>query len=200
MCKTSCVHMHMYKLCPGVEPELRVFMRASKYPVQADFKNGSYRQCVRRSLPLIDYQNCDCREHCYDETYITVTNRSPWPPHWEISSLVKLIDSVEGKTNNTLSANDISERLMKLSIYYNEFKERVSEEKPLYDVLTIISDLGGQMGLFMGASLLSLAEIIALAGQWLKRYLCKVAKSIEMSLQPISQCAFRELRRSIRRK
>ena len=116
MCKTSCAHMHMYKLCPGVEPELRVFMRASKYPVQADFKNGSYRQCVRRSLPLIDYQNCDCREHCYDETYITVTNRSPWPPHWEISSLVKLIDSVEGKTNNTLSANDISERLMKLSI------------------------------------------------------------------------------------
>ena len=100
--------------------------------------------------------------------------------------MLKLIENIEGKTNNTLSANDIRERLMKLSIYYNEFKENVSEEHPLYDLLTIVSDLGGQMGLFMGASLLSLAEIIALVGKRLKRYLCKCDKSIGVSSQPIS--------------
>ena len=187
LCINSCAYKQMYEMCPGVLPEMRVFMKASKYPVQADFTNDSFWQCIWRSLPLINYQHCDCREHCYDETYIKVINRSPWPPHWEIPSLLKLIESVEGKTNNTLSANDIRERLMKLSIYYNEFKENVSEEKPLYDLLTIISDLGGQMGLFMGASLLSLAEIIALLGQWLKRYLCRCDKSIGMSPQPISQ-------------
>ena len=186
MCTESCALKQLYKICSFVLPEMRVFMTASEYPMQADKINPSLLRCLLRSKSQIDYQLCDCPEHCYDEKYTTVIYHNSWPPHQEVPSLLKLIDNIEGKTNMTLSVNDIRERLMKLSIYYNEFKENVSEEQPLYDLLAIISDLGGQMGLFMGASLLSLAEILALAGQGFKRYLNSCHKFIRISPKPIT--------------
>ena len=186
MCTESCAHKQLYKMCSVVSPEMRIFMKASKYTVQADNNRSSLAICLMRSIPQINYQLCDCPEHCYDERYTTVINQNPWPPHQEEPPLFKLIDNLEGKANMTLSANDIRERLMKLSIYYNEFKENISEEQPLYDLLAIVSDLGGQMGLFMGASLLSLAEIMALVGQSFKRYLCSYHKSIRISPKPVN--------------
>ena len=189
MCKNSCGLKKVYEMCQGILPGMRVFMQASEYPAQGHLKNLTFLKCLLKSAPQINYQQCDCPELCYDETYTTVTTHSPWPPRWEVASLLKLIDTMEGKANETLSANDIRERLMKVSIYYNEFKEYVAEEHPLYDILTIISDLGGQMGLFMGASLLSLAEIIALVGHGFKRCLHKCAESIGMSSKPIRQCS-----------
>ena len=173
MCMSSCALKKLYKLCPGVIPEMRVFMKGPEFPVQADRENASFWKCVVNGLAQLDYKDCDCREHCNDETYTTVINRNPWPQHWHESSSMKLLNDVEGKTNRTLSKAEIRERLMKVSIYYNEFRESFSEERPMYDLVTIAGDLGGQMGLFMGASLLSLVEVIALMAQRFKRFLCK---------------------------
>ena len=189
MCSSSCALKKLYGLCPGVIPEMRVFMKGSEFPVQADTDNASFWECIVHGLAQINYKDCDCRDHCDDETYTTVINRNPWPQHWHASSFMQLINDIEGKTNRSLSKADIRERLMKVSIYYNEFRETFSEERPVYDLVTIASNLGGQMGLFMGASLLSLAEVIALVAQRFKRFLCKCDKSTETSPQPISERA-----------
>ena len=181
MCYSSCAYKQLYKICPGVTTEMKVFMKAPKYPLQADIYNLSFWKCLQKSLTQITYKKCDCPEHCDDETYTTVINRSPWPQYWQASSYKKLVADIQGTTNRTLSAADISRRLFKVSIYYEDFNEKIFEERPLYDLPTIVSDLGGQMGLFMGASLISIAEIISLAATCFKRYLCRNDKSVEFS-------------------
>ena len=186
MCFSSCAYKQVYKACPGVIPEMKVFMKAPSFPLLADIYNVSFWKCVENSVSQLDYLKCDCPQHCNDETYTTVINRNPWPQLWQVPSFMKLINDVEGKANRTLPATEIREKLIKLTIYYSEFRENASEEQPFYDLFTILSDLGGQMGLFMGASLLSLAEIIALTATCLRRYLCRLGKSIELSPSPRS--------------
>ena len=186
MCYASCGLTQLYRLCPGVLPEMKVFMKAPEFPVQADPRNASYWKCIQSSLSRLEFQHCDCRSSCDDEAYTTVVNRNPWPPNWQAPSFLKLINKMEGKSNLGLPANDIRDRLIKISIYYENFREHVSEEHPLYDLSTIASNLGGQMGLFMGASLLSLAEIVALVVTYFTRRQSKHGKVIEVSPQPIS--------------
>ena len=171
----------VYEMCPGVFPELKMFMKAPEFPIPADITNLSFWRCVGNALPQISYQNCDCRENCDDETYTTTVNRHPWPQRFQAPSLMELISSVERKSVSELTASDVRDRLIKISIHYQDFKEHVSEEKPLYDFSTIISDLGGLMGLFLGASLVSLAEIIALVATYVKRRLLKRKNTIEVS-------------------
>ena len=181
MCLSSCAYKQAYKICPGVLPEMKVFMKAPKFPLSADIYNASFWECLQKSLTKIDYRLCDCPEHCHEEIYTTVISRNPWPQYWQASSFMKLVNDIEGTTNRTLSTAEISKRLLKVSIYYENFKEYIYEEQPLYDLSTIASDLGGQMGLFMGASLISIAEIISLAATCFKRCLCRSEKSIELS-------------------
>ena len=181
MCFSSCAYMQMYKMCSGVKPEMKVFMNEKEFPLKADIRNASFSKCQQKSLSHLDFQGCDCSEHCYEEIYTTAIDRNPWPQYWQAPSYVKLINDIEGKTNRTLSTIEIRERLLKVSIYYEDLEEHVSEEQPLYDLLTIVSDLGGQMGLFMGASLLSLAEIVALTVIYFKGRFARSDKAIELS-------------------
>ena len=176
MCYASCGLKQLYRLCPGVMPEMKVFMRAPEFPMQADPSNHTYWNCIQNSLNRIEFQQCDCRLYCDDETYTTVVNRNTWPPNWQAPSFLQLINKMEGRNNSGLSANSIRNRLIKVSIYYENFRELVFEERPLFDLSTVAGNLGGQMGLFMGASLLSLAEIFALVVTYFTRTQSKRGK------------------------
>lgn len=50
--------------------------------------------------------------------------------------------------------------ILKVSIYYDDLRYTFVEETPAIDFVTLIGVIGGQFGLFMGASFLSFAEVI----------------------------------------
>ena len=186
MCYSSCVLKKLYKICPGVIPEMKVFMKAPVYPVEADVFNSSFWACVSQNIVNITYEDCRCSEHCDEEVYTTVTSRNPWPQDWQTLSFLELVNKVEGVKNRSLSKNEIRQRLAKITIYYPDFREHISKEQASYDLSGIASDLGGQMGLFLGASLLSLAEIIALVLTYIKRKLVESNRVTEVSLKSIN--------------
>ena len=168
MCYASCFYKAMYKLCHGVMPSVRAFMHAPEYPIHDN--SARFWACLTGNQSSIDYTKCECRPHCYEEVYKLTVSRSTWPQNWQTRSFARLIKGVEEKELN-LSAEEIRDRLIKVVIYYEDFMETIYEEIPLYNILSIVSDLGGQMGLFLGASLLSLAEIVALMIGVMKRKL-----------------------------
>ena len=169
MCYTSCALKMLYRLCHGVLPEMSTFMNGEEFPKKADIKNGSFWKCLAESIYKLFDINCNCRLHCHELTYTVVANRNPWPQKWQVQSFAKLINSVEGIQNRSLSHDQIRQRLMKVSIYYDDFSERIYQEKALYDLDSLAGNIGGLMGLFLGASLLSLAEIFEMAFSYIKR-------------------------------
>ncbi|KAL5007612.1 hypothetical protein ScPMuIL_016418 [Solemya velum] len=60
--------------------------------------------------------------------------------------------------NQTLRMN-----FAKVLIYYNDMNLQYIEEEPLYGTTRFLSDVGGTMGLYIGASVLSLCEVIDVA-------------------------------------
>lgn len=58
--------------------------------------------------------------------------------------------------------NYIRQRMAQVNIYYESLDTEVTEEKPAYDFNAFGSDVGGNMGLFLGCSLLTLCEFVDL--------------------------------------
>ncbi|XP_068747617.1 acid-sensing ion channel 4-A-like [Montipora capricornis] len=56
----------------------------------------------------------------------------------------------------------VRKRMAHINIYYETLDTEVTEEKPAYDLNDFGSDAGGNMGLFLGCSLLTLCEFVDL--------------------------------------
>jgi len=54
----------------------------------------------------------------------------------------------------------ILQSIVKLNIFYNSLSYTVSTESPQMDIISLIANIGGNLGLFMGVCLFSLAEIV----------------------------------------
>ncbi len=91
---------------------------------------------------------------------------------WQAKMLSPVIAAATGERHGNYSIEEIRQKLIKISIYYDEFSEVVNEESQLYTFLNVVSDIGGHMGLLLGASWISLVEILMLlidiiAGRWM---------------------------------
>ncbi|XP_060598499.1 acid-sensing ion channel 4-A-like [Ruditapes philippinarum] len=51
---------------------------------------------------------------------------------------------------------------LRVLIYYEDLNYELIEEEPLYEPVRFLSDIGGTMGLFLGASALTFVEILQL--------------------------------------
>lgn len=70
--------------------------------------------------------------------------------------------------NNFLSASSIEEArrsFLWINFYYKDLNYKVVSESPLWSVNSLLSNLGGNLGLFVGISLLSLVEIVEITIQ-----------------------------------
>ncbi|CAD5115676.1 DgyrCDS4630 [Dimorphilus gyrociliatus] len=63
---------------------------------------------------------------------------------------------------NDLTATFFNENFLQLELFYKELTERKVSQKRAYESMTLLSDLGGLMGLLLGASVLTLFEVIDL--------------------------------------
>ncbi|XP_078692023.1 acid-sensing ion channel 1C-like [Branchiostoma floridae x Branchiostoma belcheri] len=69
--------------------------------------------------------------------------------------------------------------LLKLNIYYEALNYEQISESPGYEVENLLGDLGGQLGLWVGMSLLSAMEVVEIFAD-LFAILCKKISSKEM--------------------
>ena len=177
MCYMSCVHKSLYSICGGFLSDMMVFLEPTEYNKTRNISYNTLLRCMNRELTSIDLNSCNCKPHCFEETYSFTTNRYPWPSKRQISTLSKMVNKLEGVENRTLNLSDLRDRLAKVSISYETFKEVVHIEAPLYDFLSVASDVGGQMGLFLGASIISLIEILSLLIVYITRKIFKKSKA-----------------------
>ncbi|NXE99934.1 ASIC2 protein, partial [Menura novaehollandiae] len=53
----------------------------------------------------------------------------------------------------------ISENILVLDIFFEALNYETIEQKKAYEVAALLGDIGGQMGLFLGASILTILEL-----------------------------------------
>jgi hypothetical protein len=59
-----------------------------------------------------------------------------------------------------LNSDRAKESVVRVNIFYDSLSYTMSTESPKMDVISLLSNIGGNLGLFLGVSLISVCELI----------------------------------------
>ncbi|XP_072900743.1 acid-sensing ion channel 4-A-like [Hemitrygon akajei] len=113
-----------------------------------------YMECADRALDnLITMANfsCECETPCHVTRYNKELSMVKIPRRGSSKFLAKRFNTSE---------QNIKENYLVLDIYFEALNYETIEQKKAYDVAGLLGDIGGHMGLFIGASILTILEII----------------------------------------
>ncbi|ELU12198.1 hypothetical protein CAPTEDRAFT_204744 [Capitella teleta] len=97
------------------------------------------------------------------------------------NSEVYFDDYIEG---NSLNSAFYTNNFLQVELFYKELTERKVSQQKAYEFANLLSELGGLMGLLLGASVLSIFEIIDLC---VYNFFRKVMKSRDDKVKPSSE-------------
>ncbi|KXJ18124.1 Acid-sensing ion channel 3 [Exaiptasia diaphana] len=133
------------------------------YCSPSEIRNDSSADELAKVRP----NNCGCPIACKEITYTTVQSLAYFPSR-------SFMEMYANDTQNlNLALWEIRARFMTVVAYFEELNTEVSIEKPFYDINDFGSDLGGNLGLFLGCSVLTIMEFLDL----LIMYCCQKLRS-----------------------
>ncbi|CAI9160866.1 unnamed protein product [Rangifer tarandus platyrhynchus] len=137
--KCGCRMMHMPGSAPVCSPQ-------------------QYKDCAHPALDaLLRKDACRCPNPCASTRYAKELSMVRMPSRAAARYLAR---------KHNRSEAYIEENVLALDIFFEALNYEVVEQKKAYEMSELLGDIGGQMGLFIGASLLTILEILD--------YLCEV--------------------------
>lgn len=135
--------------------------------------------CILYYLPKIYHLPRLCNstdEKCYQRIKDNYANgeidclKSCLPPCQEINyetdiSFLKYPSIAKTKENGERieQVRQIREDILKVNVYFKSSDVKITEEQMTYKIENLLSDIGGQLGLFSGYSVLTVVELVSLA-------------------------------------
>ena len=102
-----------------------------------------------------------CPLECNSNEYQITTTFSQYPTRqYAEQNLIKNPVIASKFQNEKLIYETIKQSVLSLNIYYDDLSYTESVESPKLEIVDLVSNIGGVMGVFVGASLLSFFEII----------------------------------------
>ncbi|XP_030077307.1 LOW QUALITY PROTEIN: acid-sensing ion channel 2-like [Microcaecilia unicolor] len=112
-----------------------------------------YKECAEPALGLLaekDSNYCICRMPCNLTRYSKELSMVKIPSKTSAKYLEKRFNKSE---------KYISENVLILDVYFEALNYETIEQKKAYEVAGLLGDIGGHMGLFIGASILTILEL-----------------------------------------
>ncbi|GFO36399.1 amiloride-sensitive sodium channel subunit beta [Plakobranchus ocellatus] len=173
-CQKSCVQKHIYKLCqccdvgfPCIEDALQ---RSTGIMAREDNIIPICNTTVFKTIKCIadieeDFTDnkLDCTKNCppaCEETSFSMTVSSA---HWPTRDYRQTLLSQHGLDQNVTQPLEAAERsFLKLEIYFDSLNVGKVISQPAFTWNKLLSDIGGQLGLLLGFSILTAVEILEL--------------------------------------
>uniref|UniRef100_A0A8C6RN02 Bile acid-sensitive ion channel n=2 Tax=Nannospalax galili TaxID=1026970 RepID=A0A8C6RN02_NANGA len=122
-------------------------------------KLQKYFNCISPFLDYIELKglctmgthNSSCPVSCEDTEYQTTVSYSTFPSQ-------KALKFLSNKLNQ--SEEYIRENLVNIEINYSDLNYKITQQQKAVGVPELLADVGGQLGLFCGASMITIMEII----------------------------------------
>ncbi|XP_065666594.1 acid-sensing ion channel 1C isoform X1 [Hydra vulgaris] len=153
-CLMKCRAEFIISIC-----KCRSFQHAGQAPVCLPHE---IRDCVRPAIATFmnESDHCECPVPCEKIRYQTQLSYAQMPAKHYSEALAKLKHIDEERMRHFLRDN-----LLELDLYFEEMTTQVIQQVPAYDEESLFGDIGGQVGLFLGASMLTILEIVDLLGR-----------------------------------
>ena len=124
--------------------------------IKLDFENTNLRLKCGDSL---------CPEECLKVNYLTSVSTATYPTDEYCKYLqnqVSLTSRFRNETNFNILTAQIKNSFVKINVFYNDITYTLLHESPTTTWDSLIGQIGGQLGLFIGISFLSMIELLEL--------------------------------------
>ena len=103
----------------------------------------------------------ECPLECEYVTYITSVSTSVYPSSSYADGIIKYM--IQARLNKqNVSLYDIRNNMLAINVYYSKLNYKSYQESAKTEMVDLVSNIGGTIGLFLGVSFLSFIEIIDL--------------------------------------
>ncbi|KAK1158984.1 acid-sensing ion channel 2-like isoform X1 [Acipenser oxyrinchus oxyrinchus] len=112
-----------------------------------------YKECAEPALAMLTEKNsnyCVCRTPCNLTRYNKELSMVKIPSKTSARYLEKKFNKTE---------KYIADNILVLDVFFEALNYETIEQKKAYEVAGLLGDIGGQMGLFIGASILTILEL-----------------------------------------
>ncbi|XP_065111570.2 acid-sensing ion channel 2 isoform X2 [Paramisgurnus dabryanus] len=124
-----------------------------------------YKDCAEpalAALSAVEGTNCICRSPCNMTRYNKELSMVKIPSKTSARYLEKKFNKSE---------KYITDNILVLDVFFEALNYETIEQKKAYEVAGLLGDIGGQMGLFIGASILTILELFDYAYEVVKERL-----------------------------
>ncbi|KAI7803699.1 putative acid-sensing ion channel 2 [Triplophysa rosa] len=124
-----------------------------------------YKDCAEPALAAlssVEGTNCICRSSCNMTRYNKELSMVKIPSKTSARYLEKKFNRSE---------KYITDNILVLDVFFEALNYETIEQKKAYEVAGLLGDIGGQMGLFIGASILTILELFDYAYEVVKERL-----------------------------
>jgi len=165
-CQYSCFLKYLLEECGYHEAAFQYhkpkeYAESLKLAAKKNFTAQEVSNCLREVMEKIHSSkshNCQCRPACYEEKILTRTTYTQWPHPANAEYYRKLISNITNRKNMTRA--EMYESVASVRIFFDELGHDIIRESPRSSIANLFSQVGGQFGLWIGASIFSLTEII----------------------------------------
>ncbi|CAH1793039.1 unnamed protein product [Owenia fusiformis] len=159
----------------------------NKTTIVSDMENF---RCQNREFLSSDVEvqdGCQCLEKCSYQTYDMTLSQSEWPMKGiEIEFYCRTIMSMDSYINSSIydrfhdifpeycdhskdedlltkiQKETLRENFIRLNVYFKDLETKITNQVEDFTISSMISEIGGSLGFFVGMSIITIAEIILL--------------------------------------
>ncbi|XP_022103008.1 amiloride-sensitive sodium channel subunit alpha-like [Acanthaster planci] len=173
-CQKNCLYEEIFERCDCADTRFRFL--ADRIPCLST--NSSQTTCKEavEHLYANDEIECNCTSPCQESSFELTVSSAAWPNSeyaaTVLENLRQISDDFRTKVGN--DANFVQNNVLKLQVYYERLNYEMITQTPKYDGFGLISNLGGQVGLWIGISMCTVFEFVELLYDVCKILLLKV--------------------------
>ncbi|XP_071964501.1 epithelial sodium channel subunit gamma-like [Antedon mediterranea] len=171
-CERSCYQYAVIEACDCADTHFpfppEVLTRIRPCDTEA---NINHRKCIGDMERKYDENDlrCNCNQTCHDTVYMPSVTQSEWPALGYETTLYNRVQernyAIRSRGTDTLTAAQwIKRNVAKLDVYFMEFNYQYIKQSPATSVMDLLSNIGGQLGLWIGVSVVTLMEMMQLIG------------------------------------
>ncbi|CAD5121661.1 DgyrCDS10151 [Dimorphilus gyrociliatus] len=207
-CTKTCLQKHIIAACncsnykyPSTGPAFENFGNFSMCDVESNATDAICLKAVERKF-FDGLLNCTkssvCPPKCQNSEYKATIWETQWPSAgnemkiaWDVAIWDKKIMREIKMLSRSGKTEYLRKNVLEFEVYFQTMKIHIISTKPAYSIPDLLSDLGGQIGLWMGLSIITVFEIGEVALDALKVILKRrksvgVAKTTETKIKKLA--------------
>ncbi|KAI1724773.1 amiloride-sensitive sodium channel domain-containing protein [Ditylenchus destructor] len=148
-CQRSCIQKYLVKKCGCGDPRFPRYRNTTNCPVA----NSKLRECLRKEIRIAARASkCECKQPCKQQVYSVSYSCARWPAG------VASLSECDASLSPTECLQFHREQGALIEVYFEQLNYESLMESEAYGLPNLLSDFGGQLGLWMGVSVITIME------------------------------------------